>query len=73
MTSNGTLLKIDVASDDEQTFDPFGYHFDTSDQIRFGGEGVIVADVPEPASLLLLGTGLVGVGRRHWRKRRANG
>ncbi len=52
-------------------FQPFGAINDTIDGLTFQGEGAQPA-VPEPASLLLLGTGLLAVGRRRWQNRRKN-
>jgi streptogramin lyase len=50
-------------------FQPFGAINDTIDGLTFRGEG---SQVPEPASLLLVGSGLIAAGRRRWQNRRKN-
>jgi len=62
----GPFLNVVMASDGEVTFDPFGAGFDTSDGMQFQG-AIDGGTVPEPASLTLLGTGLVVAA---WRSRR---
>jgi len=58
---------VNVASDGEAVFDPFGLGVDTSDQIQFTG---IAGVAPEPATLALLGVALAGLGFS--RRRKAN-
>lgn len=57
-TTDATTLTVTPASDGEVVYDPFGFGFDTSDDIMFTGVTPIPM-VPEPASILLLGTALV--------------
>jgi len=67
-TSSGAMLTIDAGSDAEVVFDPFGFGFDSSDQIRFTGVSVVIT--PEPSSIALLLGGLAALGYRIRRRNR---
>jgi hypothetical protein len=45
-TTSGTTFTVTAASDDEAPFDPFGFKFDSSDQIMFTGISTIVQTPP---------------------------
>jgi hypothetical protein len=51
-TATGAVLTINPASDDEAAFDPFGFGFDSSDQIKF--TGVTPISTPEPSAVVPL-------------------
>jgi len=64
-TTDGATVQITVASDAESYFDPFGAGYDTSDGIQF-------SQVPIPPTMLLLGSGLLGLVGLGWRRKGAN-
>jgi PEP-CTERM motif len=65
-TTNGSAVTLLLATDGENSFDPFGAGFDISDGLK------VTANAPEPGSFALVATGLVGLAgllRKKFRSR----
>lgn len=63
--ADGSAVTVQPASDGEAVFDPFGFGFDTSDQVKFTCTTVgtcQLVQAPEPGSLSLFLTALVAGG-----------
>jgi len=58
----GVILTVEVGSAGTGFFDPFGFGFDSDDQIRFTCNCALRAVVPEPGSLSLFLTALIAGG-----------
>ncbi|MBV8105578.1 MAG: PEPxxWA-CTERM sorting domain-containing protein [Hyphomicrobiales bacterium] len=65
-----TGVNVNVASDGEVAFDPFGAGFDTSDGIQFTGNVVVGSNVPEPATWAMMLLGFAGLGFAGYRARK---
>jgi len=63
-TSSGATLTIRAASDNENPFDPFGFQFDSSDQIQISGATPV--GIPEPSAAVPLMSLLVAFGIQRW-------
>jgi hypothetical protein len=62
-------VSVNVASDGEVPFDPFGAGFDTSDGIQFTGNVVAGPNVPEASTWAMMLLGFAGLGYAGYRSR----
>jgi hypothetical protein len=70
LIASNPAFTVTAASDPEFNFDAFGLGGDWGDQIKFTGATAVNGNVPEPAALPLLASGLALMGWFTWRKMR---